>query len=134
MSWMLKITLVALGGAAGAVCRTGLAAVVAGCGIGAAFGSAAVGTMAVNLTGCLAMGFGRAAAATSVSLSPAVQTLLFSGFLGAFTTFSTFEADIHSLLSGGEYIPPALYLMVSVLGGFAAFVIGWHGAVAFMGR
>ncbi|MFB6262782.1 MAG: hypothetical protein ABEL76_04005, partial [Bradymonadaceae bacterium] len=78
MHWLTKFLLVALGGALGASSRTGLASLVASSFQGGAIAPAAIGTLAVNLVGCLGMGFGRAAAAASGWGTPEMQALVFS--------------------------------------------------------
>ena len=84
-----------------------------------------LGTVAANLIGCFLMGAGKAAIAHLDWGSPEVRALVFSGFLGAFTTFSTFEADAVGLWQQGERALAALYLTGSVLGGVVAFGCGW---------
>lgn len=121
MSIWLKVVLVAGGGAIGALLRTGIAEWVhARVGEGFAWG-----TLTVNLLGCLAIGMARAAIEVADLGSPELRTLIFSGFLGAFTTFSTFEADAVSLWRSGEPATAGIYVGVSVVGGLVAFGIGW---------
>ncbi|MFW5967059.1 MAG: fluoride efflux transporter CrcB [Persicimonas sp.] len=121
MTLWLKWALVAGGGALGAVFRTGISEWMA-----QRFGDGfAWGTLTVNLLGCLAIGAARAGVEIVDWASPEARILLFSGFLGAFTTFSTFEADTVSLWRSGEHVTAGLYLGVSVVGGLIAFFIGW---------
>jgi len=51
--------------------------------------------------------------------------LLLAGFLGAYTTFSTFSLDSHTLLRDGRAGPAAAYIAASVLGGLAAAALGY---------
>lgn len=122
MSLWLKMALVAVGGALGALCRTGLAEWMDGR-ISHGF---AWGTLTVNLLGCLAIGMARCGVETADWASPEMRTLVFSGFLGAFTTFSTFEADTMSLWAGGERVLAGVYMGASVIGGLVAFIVGWY--------
>lgn len=117
---LLKIALVASGGALGALARVGLGGLIT-----AWLGAAPLGTLAANLLGCLCMGAARGAAELYDWGTLAQRTFLFSGFLGAFTTFSTFEADSVTLWQAGQRALSALYLVGSVLGGLAAFGLGW---------
>lgn len=117
---LLKIALVASGGALGALARVGLGGLIT-----AWLGAAPLGTLAANLLGCLCMGAARGAAELYDWGTLAQRTFLFSGFLGAFTTFSTFEADSVTLWQAGQRALGALYLVGSVLGGLAAFGLGW---------
>lgn len=122
MSLWVKIGLVALGGAAGALARTGLSEWIydrAGDGF-------AWGTLAVNLLGCLLIGMARAGVETADWGNPELRTLVFSGFLGAFTTFSTFEADAMTMWKSGQRALAGVYLGGSVLGGLIAFILGWY--------
>ena len=57
------------------------------------------GTFAINLTGCFGMGFlVTIFSASSVTISPEVKLLILTGFLGAYTTFSTYGLESYSLL------------------------------------
>ena len=55
------------------------------------------GTLVVNASGSLLLGFLVAAGAHSLSLPPQLRLMLFVGFLGSFTTFSTFAVESVSL-------------------------------------
>ena len=98
-----KLLLLALGGAAGTLSRVGLSVLVTRC-TTSAF---PVGTLAVNLLGCLLFGLVWAAVDRRGNLSPALQLALLAGFMGAFTTFSTYafeSADlfrVYGLLRAG---------------------------------
>lgn len=120
MAWWMDAGWVALGGAGGALGRTGLGALMTGW-----FGHSAWGTLAANVLGCFLMGAGRAAITHIDWGSPETRLLVFSGFLGAFTTFSTFEADTVALWTGGGRALAILYLVGSVLAGLLAFGLGW---------
>src|SRR5438552_1498456 len=60
------------------------------------------GTMIVNLTGCLLIGFFNALAEEKFLLGPEARLLLMTGFCGAFTTFSTFILEASNLLKDGQ--------------------------------
>jgi CrcB protein len=114
--------LVALGGALGALLRTGISEAVYA---RAGHDGFAWGTLIVNLTGCLLIGMARAGVETADWGSPELRTIVFAGFLGAFTTFSTFEADAVTLWQTGQRAMAGVYMGLSVAGGLAAFFIGW---------
>ena len=120
MSIWVKVGLIALGGALGALLRTGASELV-----GAWSQRAWLGTLVVNLVGCLVMGFSRGAVELFDWGSPEARVLLFSGFLGAFTTFSTFKADAVGLWGTGSKLMSIGYLTVSVAGGALFFMLGW---------
>jgi CrcB protein len=135
MSLWFKIVIVGLGGAVGALGRTGLTALVAslfptgGMPTGEMFG-----TMAVNILGCFLMGMAKAGVETVGWGSAETNAFLLSGCLGAFTTFSTFEAETAALWRNREALGAALYLGGSVLGGMIAFWLGWSLVAGGAGR
>lgn len=117
------ILAVASGGALGAVMRYGVnvgAVKVLGHGFPYA-------TLIVNITGSFAMGILIALFAKYGHANEAVRLFLVTGFLGAFTTFSTFSLDFVSLLERHAYLHSALYLsgsvILSILGLFLAMAL-----------
>jgi CrcB protein len=111
----VKVLLVALLGAAGAVSRYG---------IGTAVGSTTFPwpTLAINVAGCLALGV--VLAVGPVRWSPEATTGLGVGFLGGFTTFSTFGVETQSLLRDERPAAAAAYVVLSVLVGVLAAYAG----------
>ena len=87
------------------------------------------GTMVVNLLGCLIIGFIASIAADRFPLSAPSRILLFSGFCGAFTTFSAFMVESDFLLRNGNTWGAAINVAVSLAGGFALYRLG-----SFLGR
>jgi CrcB protein len=79
--------------------------------------------MIVNVLGCFFL-----ALLTTVVLQGAVRPewrlILGTGFLGAFTTFSTFELETEELMARGAKIAAALYVSCSLGLGFGALVLG----------
>ncbi len=63
------------------------------------------GTLAVNVIGSFIIGFLFYFIETRSSLNPQMRALLLFGFLGAFTTFSTFSLETYNLLRSGELVP-----------------------------
>jgi CrcB protein len=83
-----------------------------------------IGTLIVNLVGCLAMGFLFHATAERFLVDPIIRTAILVGFLGGFTTFSSFGIQTFTLLRDGEVFLATLNVVLSnVLG--IAFV--WAG-------
>lgn len=76
-------------------------------------------TLLVNLSGAFALG---CLAGSDVG-SPAT-TLLGTGLLGAYTTFSTFVRETHGLVATHEHDRAAIYVGLSVVGGVAAALAG----------
>lgn len=82
-----------------------------------------MGIMAVNLLGSFFIGLCWSLAET-FSFSPVLRMLLFTGFFGGFTTFSTFALDSMLLLRAGAYKEALLNIVGSNLLGIAAAFFG----------
>jgi CrcB protein len=81
-----------------------------------------LGTLSVNIAGCLLIGvFFQWLAGRS---SPMTQVLLTTGFCGGFTTFSTFSFETVELLRAGLWQRGIGYIVLSVVGGLGAFWVG----------
>ncbi len=123
---MQKLALIGLAGAAGALCRYGLAAAVQRL-AGASF---PLGTFVVNVAGCLAFGLLAGLFEGRVQVSAETRFALLTGFLGAFTTFSTYAFESSALLRDGEWLSAALNIGGQVALGLAAVVLGLNLARA----
>ena len=108
--------LIALGGAGGALARYGTTRAL-GVGIG---WDAAWATATVNVAGAFALGV----AAQLLSERPGLALLVTTGFLGAFTTFSTFAMDAVTLIRDRGVGTAMLYVGASVALALAAFALG----------
>lgn len=94
------------------------------------------GTLAVNLTGAFLLGLLTGLAFSRGAVSPVVKTVLGAGFLGAFTTFSTWQNELFRAFSQGSRGRPesrtaawANLLLSTGLGLLAAqvgLVVGWR--------
>lgn len=90
-------------------------------------------TMAVNLLGCLLIGI--AATLFDHREGPRFLRLLcITGFLGGFTTYSTFMLDTATMMRGGEGMKALFYLMASLAGGFVTFMAGYSATTKLIGR
>ncbi len=118
---MLKVLLVGLGGGLGALARYGLSSWVQAWAGGAAF---PYGTLAVNGLGCFGIGALGHLAETRGLLTPEARLLLITGFLGGFTTFSTFGSETLGLARGGTYALALGYVAAHLLLGLGAV---WAG-------
>lgn len=110
---------VSVGGAAGALARYWLSGWVNT----AYAGFFPLGTLVVNVLGSLLLGFGMQAM-EAFPVSAAMRTLLGIGFLGAFTTFSTFSYETVTLVRDGDWTRAVLYTVLSLVLGLLAVLIG----------
>lgn len=116
----VKFLNLVIGGAIGTVSRYFLAGFVYRI-FGAGF---PFGTLAVNLSGCLLIGFLAGIAEKRLILGADVRTFLMIGFCGAFTTFSTLIFETDSLIKDGEIMRASMNILLSVVFGFLLFRFG----------
>ena len=83
------------------------------------------GTLAVNLTGCLLIGYFDAASAARGFGGPHGRMLLLTGFCGGYTTFSALILELDALMRVSP-LRGAAYVLVSVAAGLALFRAGAH--------
>ena len=120
MESAFKIISVAAGGALGAVARY-LINVSPLSGMVSKFPLA---TFLINITGSFFIGFLMIVFADKITVSENVRMAVIVGFLGAFTTFSTFEAEIYGLVRERSFTTAFLYLFLSVFVGFIGVTAG----------
>ena len=82
------------------------------------------GTIVVNVLGAFLMGFVVSYFADKVNVSQNIKMFLTIGFLGGFTTFSTFNLDFYQLFSNGEILASLLYLFATFTLTVIAFYLG----------
>ena len=118
----MRAVLVGIAGAAGALCRYG---------IGVAVGARSFpwSTLAINVVGSFVLGLLVEVAGTR-GWSPDVTAPLAIGFLGAFTTFSTFAVETDLFLRSDRVGTALVYVLVSVGVGVAAASTGYRVGVA----
>ncbi len=116
---MLTVLAVATGGALGAVSRYWLAGI-----LNDKADRLPVGTLTCNIVGSLLMGILFVLVMEKARLSPELRPLLMVGFLGAFTTFSSFSLETVALLQEGHIMSALIYVLLSVLMCIAALSAG----------
>jgi CrcB protein len=86
------------------------------------------GTLAVNVVGCLAIGYFGGLLQFRSLLGPSQRLFLLIGFLGGFTTFSTFAYETLTLAQGSELFKAAVNIAAQVLLGLTAAWLGYFSA------
>jgi len=115
-----KLLLIAFAGAAGTLARFWLSGAVYRL-LGPDF---PWGTWAVNVLGCLLFGLVWVLSEERFVISGETRLIVLVGFMGAFTTFSTYVFESAQLASGGEWLRMWLNLLGQNVAGFAAFLLG----------
>jgi fluoride exporter len=122
METLTKYLAVAAGGALGAVFRyyltlSGIAR------IATPFPTA---TFVINITGSFIIGFFLTLATEQMPINPHLRLAIAVGFVGAYTTFSTFEYETAKLIEGKDLLYAFLYVVLSFVIGLGAV---WAGII-----
>jgi len=115
-----KIISVAIGGAFGAVARY----LINISPLANFFEKFPLPTFFINVTGSFLIGFLLIVLTDKIEVNDNLRMAVIVGFLGAFTTFSTFEMEIFGLMRERQLLTAFLYLALSILVGFAGVVAG----------
>jgi CrcB protein len=107
------------GAAIGAWLRWGLGVM-----LNPVFPTLPLGTLSANLIGGLLMGFAMEIITRHAIMSPELQLLTTTGFLGGLTTFSTFSAEIVTLLLRKEYFWGTIAIASHVVGSLTLTILG----------
>lgn len=110
----MNILLISLGAVMGALLRWGIGLV-----LNPLFSSVALGTLIANWLGCFLIGI-----AMGLSLGDNQKLLFTTGFLGSFTTFSSFSAELSEKLLIGKYGEATFTLGLHLLGGVLLTILG----------
>jgi len=119
MPTLTSIAAVGIGAAAGAWLRWGLSYA-----FNPVLPAIPLGTLAANLVGGLLMGIAMELFTRSALLAPEVRLLVMTGFLGGLTTFSTFSAEVTTLLVRREWMWSVLAVGLHVVGSVTLTVVG----------
>jgi CrcB protein len=117
---MANIFIIGIGGFLGAISRYGVALW-----IGQRWGRTfPLGTFLINISGSFLIGLLMSLFTERFMVNPQWRLLLIVGFLGAYTTFSTFEYETGALVKDGEWMIAMLNVVLSVIVGFIALKLG----------
>jgi len=116
-----KYLLIAIGGALGSIARYWVGSTIAGR-MGIRF---PYGTLIVNLTACIIIGFSLTYMSRRADMNPALRYLIPIGFIGAYSTFSTYEWETLTTLRSGAFLLAAIYAGGSLILGLIAV---WGGS------
>jgi len=83
-----------------------------------------MGTFFINVSGSFLIALVMSLSVERFMINPQWRLFLAVGFLGAYTTFSTFEFETGGLLRDGEWMIAALNVILSVIAGFVALKLG----------
>jgi fluoride exporter len=81
-------------------------------------------TLSINVLACLLIGFLFTASLERIEIAPAIRLGILTGFLGGFSTFSTFAMETFLLAEQGQWGKGALYILLSVALGLVATAVG----------
>ena len=118
---MQKYVLIGLGGALGSIARYWVGSAV-GSRLGVRF---PIGTLVVNLSACVIIGFALTFLSKRVEIDSAWRYFATIGFVGAYSTFSSFEWETLDTLRSGAFALAAIYAVGSLVLGLGAT---WCGA------
>jgi len=116
----LKLFLIALFGAIGTLARYGLQGLVQAR-MGTTF---PYGTLLINLSGCLLLGFLGQLTLNRMVISSELRIAIAVGFFGGYTTFSSFGWETAKMLEDGEWLRATTYVGASVIAGLLLSVAG----------
>jgi CrcB protein len=117
-----KYLFIAIGGALGSIARFWVGSTIAGR-MGIKF---PYGTLIVNVSACLVIGFTLSLLGKRADVGIAWRYLIPVGFIGAYSTFSTYEWETLSILRSGAFVLGALYAGGSLILGLLAV---WAGSM-----
>lgn len=115
-----RILYLGIAGSLGTLARYGLSGLVQK----ASSDSFPWGTFAVNIAGCLLFGIIWALTAEKMVMGQEVRTIILTGFMGAFTTFSSLISDSGQLLAASKWMLGLGNIALQSIAGIALFFIG----------
>ncbi|NMD69146.1 fluoride efflux transporter CrcB [Bacillus sp. DNRA2] len=119
----MKILIVMIGGFLGSISRFGIGKWLM------TDSSFPTGTFVINIIGCFALGWLLTTAAMKKNIPTNIVLLAGTGFLGSFTTFSTFSVETIKLIHSGMTSVAVLYVLGSIFIGLLFTFFGWKTAL-----
>lgn len=92
-----------------------------------------LGTLLVNVTGCLLIGFFTAYLSGRMLIREEFRVALLVGVMGGYTTFSTFSLETFALVNEGQLWRAGVNVVASVMAGLAAVWLGYRLAEIWLG-
>ena len=128
----LKLSLLAAAGATGTLARYGLSSLVGRIAQNKPWGAATtqggiafpLGTLAVNVLGCFLFGLAWSAMQHRIQIDSHTRLIVFVGFLGAFTTFSTYVFEGGQMMRSSQWLSVAAHVLAQNGLGLAALFAG----------
>lgn len=117
---MQKYFFIALGGSAGAIARYWVDVTVSSR-MGTRF---PYGTLVINISACFIIGFALTFLGSRAGVNPAWRYLIPVGFVGAYSTFSTYEWEMFASIRAGAFFMASLYAVTSLVLGLLAIWCG----------
>jgi fluoride exporter len=119
---MIKILMVGMGGFAGSICRYIISDLSHRLFSDPFF---PYGTIIVNVAGCFFIGLLGGLSETRQVFTPEIRALILIGFLGGFTTFSTFGYEIFTVARDGQFASALINLLLHLILGFGSVWLGF---------
>jgi fluoride exporter len=117
---LVKVLLIGVAGAAGALARYGLSGLVQRFGNG----TFPWGTLVVNLTGCFLFGLIWSIGEDRIAIGGHLRIILLVGFMGAFTTFSTLAFETTQMLRDAEWLRAGFNVAFHNIVGILVLIVG----------
>jgi CrcB protein len=120
----MKILFVMIGGFFGAICRFALSEWIH------TNNEFPLATLLINVSGCFLLGWFLTFVSQLRKIRPEFTLLVGTGFIGSFTTFSTFSMETLSLIQSGFIFMAFFYVLTSTVLGILLAYAGYHFAIA----
>jgi fluoride exporter len=87
-------------------------------------------TLLINLIGSFGLAWLTANVFIRTSVSPSIATIVGTGFVGSFTTFSALSVETVNMFNRGDYVTGFIYVAISVFGGLFLSRLGFKANIA----